>query len=54
MGLNNLNNQSMNVPVYQTQVAKDIPYTQNNEIMSDPTPGVLCFGAFFTNFNYFV
>ena len=23
-----------------------MPYTQNNEIISDPTPGILCFGAF--------
>jgi hypothetical protein len=37
MGLNNQNNQSVNIPISQTQVAKDMPYTQNNEIMSDPT-----------------
>jgi hypothetical protein len=46
MGLNNQNNQSVNIPIPQTQTVKDIPYTQNNEIMSNPTPGVLCFGAF--------
>ena len=42
-----LNNQSMNVPISQTQTVKDIPYTQNNSILSDPTPGILCFGVFF-------
>ena len=42
MGLNNQNNQSVNIPVSQTQTAKDIPYAQNNSIMSDQTPGFIC------------
>lgn len=46
MTLNNLNNQSIQIPISQTQTVKDIPYTQNNSIGVDPTPGILCFGAF--------
>ena len=37
----------MNVPISQTQIVKDIPYTQNNSIMSDPTPGFICAFVFF-------
>ena len=47
MGLNNQNNQSVNIPISQTQVAKDIPYTQNNSIGVDPTPGFICVFIFF-------
>ena len=47
MSLNNQNNQSVQIPISQTQTVKDIPYTQNNAIMSDPTPGFICAFVFF-------
>ena len=47
MSLNNQNNQSIQVPVSQTQTAKDIPYTQNNSIGVDLTPGFICVFIFF-------
>ena len=48
MSLNNLNNQSIQIPSIQAQSIKDIPYTQNNSIGVDPTPGFICAFVFFT------
>ena len=44
MSLNNLNNQSIQIP--STVNAKDIPHTQNNSIGVNPTPGIICFLGF--------